>query len=92
MAKLATYFTDFLTEINLREEQRNECKSAQIELRERLSADDELKNTFITTFIQGSYRRQTIIDPPTGKLPDVDVVLVTKIHESDVTKWRKFIL
>ncbi len=83
--KMVTYFNDFLTEIRLTDNQVNELKSAHTTLRDRLMADEDLKDIVVTTFLQGSYRRSTAVRPKQGKRSDVDIVVVTKMDKDEVT-------
>lgn len=81
MSALPTYFTDFLRAIRLDDDLTEELQEAHRELSERLSADGDLKPIFIDTFLQGSYKRATIVDPGAEDLADVDVVVVTGLPE-----------
>lgn len=83
--KMVTYFNDFLKKIRLTDNQVNELKSAHTTLRNRLMADEDLKDIIVTTFLQGSYRRSTAVRPKQGKRSDVDIVVVTKLDKEEVT-------
>ena len=83
--KMVTYFNDFLKNIRLTDNQVNELKSAHTTLRNRLMADEDLKDIIVTTFLQGSYRRSTAVRPKQGKRSDVDIVVVTKLDKEEVT-------
>lgn len=85
MGTLNTYFADFIRAIDLTPEQREDCKNARDKLHEKLSRDERLKELIVKLFIQGSYRRRTIICPDENNNPDVDLVAVTKIDEDDTT-------
>ena len=80
---MTTYFEDFLKEIRLEDEQKDALVSAHTKLRERLGADAKLGEILIGTFLQGSYRRSTIIKPAAGQSSDVDVVVVTSMSEDE---------
>lgn len=82
--ELSSYFNDMLTEIRPPEDLLDRCVEAHTELRETLINDRDLKGVAITTFLQGSYRRSTLIRPVNGSKPDVDVVLVTNL---DPNAW-----
>ena len=82
---MITYFNDFLKNIRLTDNQVNELKSAHTTLRNRLMADDDLKDIIVTTFLQGSYKRATAVRPKHGKRSDVDIVVVTKLDKEQVT-------
>lgn len=82
---MKTYFDDFLKNIRLSEEQKKALVDAHTELRDNLNADASLSNLLVSTFLQGSYRRSTIIKPAAGQSSDVDVVVVTNISEEEYT-------
>ena len=82
--ELNSYFNDMLTAIRPPQDLLDECVEAHTELRKTLLNDPELKEVVVTTFLQGSYRRSTLIRPPEGSKPDVDIVLVTNLNPS---KW-----
>ena len=81
---LPGHFNDFLTNIRLPDDLRDECITAHTELRTRLLADPTVAPIMVTTFLQGSYRRSTITKPQNGSKPDVDVVAVTNL---DPRRW-----
>ncbi|MBQ3426182.1 MAG: nucleotidyltransferase [Clostridia bacterium] len=83
--KLVNYFRDFLKEIRLTDNQIDELKAAHQALRERLMRDEDLSSVIETTFLQGSYRRATAVRPKNGNRSDVDIVVVTKLDNEDVT-------
>ena len=85
MSAIPTYFDDFLEEIRLTRELREECEQAHRDLRMKLHADPILSRIIVSTFLQGSYRRHTGVRPLTDKdHVDVDVVVVTKL---DPRQW-----
>lgn len=81
--KLPTTFSEFLTRIRLTDDQRDDCKTGHKTLRKRLKEDATLSPLIVNTFLQGSYRRATAIKPAAGKRSDVDVIVVTKLHQDD---------
>jgi hypothetical protein len=95
MSALPTYFQDFLKAIRLQEDLRGELQEAHRELTERLDHDTTLKPVLVETFLQGSYKRSTIIDPEEGDQADVDVVVVTglpeRLHPEPATAMDLFI-
>lgn len=97
MAELPTYFTDFLAEIRLSKDQVSELKTAHMTLRERLQADEGLSPILVSTFLQGSYRRSTIVRPAEGKRADVDIIVVTSLDrftnspEQALQRFRPFL-
>jgi len=83
MAILPTKFTDFLHDIRPTKNQRDEMKSGHTLLRDRLNDYSPLSNILVADFLQGSYRRSTAIRPANGSRSDVDIVVVTNLHEDD---------
>jgi len=82
MTAATIYFTDFLSNIRPDATLKQRCAEAHQLLRERLLSDPDLSGNIKTTFLQGSYRRNTLLKPTTGKQADVDVVVLTKFdHE-----------
>ena len=79
--ELPTYFTDFLQDIRPTPDQKADAKTGHKTLRDRLLADKDLSPKIISTFLQGSYRRATLVRPKPDCLADVDVVVVTTITE-----------
>lgn len=79
------HFTDFLSNIRPTEDQKKACKDEHTLLRERLVAEPDLNGVVVTTLLQGSYRRATLVRPPNGERPDVDVVVVTTLSREDLT-------
>ena len=83
--QLPTSFTDFLKHIRLTDSQREDLITGHQTLRTRLLADEKLSQVILATFLQGSYRRHTAVRPANGKRSDVDVIVVTKLAESEFT-------
>ena len=85
--ELTSYFKDFLTDIRLTENQRQDCITGHTTLRARLMGEEYLKekDVIVTTFLQGSYARNTIVRPKSNETPDVDVVVVTRLSEAQFT-------
>lgn len=75
-------FIDFLTEIEPSTSTTAACKSAHSMLRAKLAAHPTYCRIHSSTFLSGSYARDTALRPQTtdGKLrrPDVDIIVVTK--------------
>lgn len=80
-----TYFNDFLSDIRPTESEKDACKEEHTTLRQNLLADPDLKDVVVTTFLQGSYRRATLVRPMGDEQPDVDVVVVTTLSQNDLT-------
>ncbi|MDD5222469.1 MAG: nucleotidyltransferase [bacterium] len=78
-------FDVFMKEIRPTEDQRKDLQSGHRILRERLKADEILKDIIVSDFLQGSYRRSTAIRPKSDLRADVDIVVVTKLAESKFT-------
>lgn len=85
MAKLVSYFDDFLAEIRTTENQRNDCKTGHETLRKRLWEYQDLKPIILDTFLQGSYRRHTAVRPANDTRSDVDVIVVTNLDRNAFT-------
>lgn len=85
MAEIPTYFKEFLQNIRLSSNQVAELKAGHETLRNRLREDSDLKPIIVSTFLQGSYRRATIIKPRAEKRSDIDIVVVTTLPQSDYT-------
>jgi hypothetical protein len=83
--KLPSYFTDFLAEIRLTDNQVDDLITGHKTLRDRLKEDKELSKIIVSTFLQGSYRRATATRPKNGKRSDVDVVVVTNLDKEKYT-------
>ncbi|MBO4915388.1 MAG: nucleotidyltransferase [Oscillospiraceae bacterium] len=90
MSEISTYFSDFISNIRLSSDLENHLKTAHKELRERLKEDEITKDILIESFLQGSYKRATIIKPEDGHRVDVDVIAVTNIDHSVVTPIEAF--
>ena len=82
--ELPSYFNDLLAKIRPTQDTLDECIKAHSELREALMSDPELKGILVTTFLQGSYRRSTMVRPQKSSKADVDIVVVTNL---DSNKW-----
>jgi predicted nucleotidyltransferase len=81
--ELPSYFTDFLNKIRPTSKQRDEMKTGHTTLRSRLNGDKNLAPIIVTDFLQGSYRRSTAIRPKGDNRSDVDIIVVTNLHEDD---------
>jgi hypothetical protein len=81
-----TAFEGFLRNIRLPEELANQCRDEHLRLRGLLLADADLREIIVSTFLQGSYRRDTGTKP-NGEDPhaDVDVVVVTTLDPTRYT-------
>jgi len=80
---LSSDFKTFLSKIRLTPTQKEELKNGHTLLRSRLNSFEELQDIFVSDFLQGSYRRHTAVRPKNGKRSDVDIIVVTKLHESE---------
>jgi predicted nucleotidyltransferase len=81
----SSYFIDFLRNIRPTEAQRQALRDGHIQLRERLDGYEPLKPAVVTTFLQGSYRRSTAVKPAPKRRSDVDIIVVTRLHEDEYT-------
>ncbi|GMU39862.1 MAG: hypothetical protein AMXMBFR23_07280 [Chloroflexota bacterium] len=80
---LPSYFVDFLGNIRLTPTQADACADGHQSLRDRLNKDDRLAPIIVNTFLQGSYKRSTIVKPGPTQASDVDVVVVTRLAQAD---------
>ncbi|ECB9830072.1 nucleotidyltransferase [Listeria monocytogenes] len=85
MAIVNSYFTDFLRNIRLTQNQIKDLARGHNTLRNRILDDDDLSEIIETTFLQGSYKRNTAVKPKGGKRSDVDIIVVTNIDASTLT-------
>ncbi|MDD2229035.1 MAG: nucleotidyltransferase [Candidatus Cloacimonetes bacterium] len=83
--ELKKEFETFVSEIRLTQSQKEDLIKGHNTLRSRLLNYEDLRPIMITTFLQGSYRRHTAVRPKGDKRADVDIVVVTKLHEDDYT-------
>ncbi len=83
--ELPTYFPDFVSAIRPTGSQFDDLRIGHETLRRRLEGDAELRDTVISTFLQGSYRRATAIRPVGDTRADVDVIVVTNLSHQSVT-------
>jgi hypothetical protein len=86
MPPLQSYFDDFIKKVKLQPDLREQLQEAHQDLTERLDADKQLGLILVGTFLQGSYKRSTIIEPDTDAAADVDVVVVTTLDERQFPK------
>ncbi|WP_233597125.1 MULTISPECIES: nucleotidyltransferase [Corallococcus] len=82
---LPTYFIDFLQKIRPTPAQRADMIQGHSLLRKRLQEDTVLVPGFVGMFLQGSYKRRTAVRPKDGNRADVDLVVVTRMKESEFT-------
>lgn len=80
-----TDFDAFLTEIRPTKPQRADLQTGHRTLRGRLADDEQLSKIVVSDFLQGSYRRHTAVRPKKDKRSDVDIIVVTKLAESEYT-------
>ena len=85
MATAPTYFSDFLSNIRLSDNQISDLKTGHSTLRKRLLADEDLAPIIVSTFLQGSYRRSTAVKPKNGNKSDVDIIVVTNLDSENTT-------
>ncbi|HEY1681038.1 MAG TPA: hypothetical protein VGF98_05335 [Candidatus Tumulicola sp.] len=78
-------FKEFLSEIRLPEDLREEAKLAHVDFRAVVESDELLKPIIVDTFLQGSYRRHTGVKPEPGKKADVDIVVVTNLNRNEIS-------
>lgn len=80
---LKTDFRNFLENIRPTEAMRSDLQTGHKTLRDRLNADEELEDVLFSDFLQGSYRRYTAVRPKGEQRSDVDIIVVTKLDESE---------
>jgi hypothetical protein len=79
-------FEGFLKNIRLPEGLANQCRDEHLRLRALLLADPDLRDIIVSTFLQGSYRRDTGTKPNSkDSHADVDVVAVTTLDPTRYT-------
>jgi Second Messenger Oligonucleotide or Dinucleotide Synthetase domain len=83
--ELKSEFEEFLTEIRPTEHQRKDLQTGHKVLRDRLGGDEKLAKIIVGDFLQGSYRRHTAVRPKGDKRADVDIIVVTRLHEAEFT-------
>lgn len=88
--ELKREFDDFLSNIRLTENQIQDLKTGHSTLTKRLSEYEGLKHLIINIFLQGSYKRHTAIRPNNDRRADVDIVVVTNLHEDQYTPKEAF--
>lgn len=84
--KLETSFRLFLQEIALTDPEEKNLKKAHEDLKKNLkeySESSDFKELICSDFIQGSLKRKTCLKARPQKRSDIDVVIVTKLHESE---------
>lgn len=82
---LQSDFEKFLQDIRPTQAMRNDLQKGHKTLRERLNADEKLRPILVSDFLQGSYRRSTAVRPKGDTRSDVDIIVVTKLDESEYT-------
>ncbi|MHB8620452.1 MAG: SMODS domain-containing nucleotidyltransferase [Chloroflexota bacterium] len=72
-------FNAFLSGIRLDGETARRIIQAHSQLSAMIKNDADVKGLIVVVFLQGSYRRNTIVRPDSGHRSDVDVVVVTTL-------------
>lgn len=89
MTIASTAFKTFLANIRLPKDLADQCRDEHLRLRMLLLADPDLREIIVSTFLQGSYRRDTATKPHgEDKHADVDVVVVTTLDPTVYTPDR----
>jgi hypothetical protein len=81
--EMPSYFRDFLNKIRPTKYQQDEMKTGHTTFRSRLNADKDLSAIIVSDFLQGSYRRSTAVRPKGENRSDVDIIVVTNLHEEN---------
>lgn len=80
-------FTELLTDIEPSNTTTSNASSAHNGVREHLEGHDTFSDRWVTSFLSGSYARDTSIRPQTSsdgqEMPDVDIIVVTNFAETD---------
>jgi len=86
--KLNAQFSIFDQNIVLTDDEDEKLKKTKQELQDNLDEYSKRVNTdfdklIIGNFVQGSYQRKTCLKQQEGKLPDIDIVVITKMDEGE---------
>jgi hypothetical protein len=84
--KLEPNFRLFIQNILIGDEESEKLKKAHETLKSNLkeySKDTDFKELIISEFVQGSFKRKTCLKSRENKPADIDVVVVTKMDESE---------
>lgn len=84
--KLNTEFATFNNNIVLTDDEDKKLQKAYQDLKENLeeySKESDFDELIIGDFVQGSYQRKTCLKQQEGKLPDIDVIIITKMDEDE---------
>lgn len=80
-------FTELLTDIEPSPTTTGNASSAHTGVREHLESHETFSDRWVTSFLSGSYARDTSIRPRTSsdgqERPDVDIIVVTNFTEAD---------
>jgi hypothetical protein len=83
--ELKSDFDTFLSEIRPTQSQREDLQTGHKTLRTRLNEDETISKILVSDFLQGSYRRSTAVRPKNDRRSDVDIIVVTKLSETEYT-------
>ncbi|RRH92934.1 nucleotidyltransferase [Mesorhizobium tamadayense] len=80
-------FTELLADIEPSPTTKSHASSGHNGIRDHLRTQEEFKDRYISSFLSGSYARDTSIRPRTSadghERPDVDIIIVTSFETSD---------
>ncbi len=83
-------FTEFLSDIEPSTTTKSNASSAHTALRDFLKDDEDFKNYHVSTFLSGSYKRDTAIRPQKmeneTERPDIDIIVETTHTREDAPK------
>lgn len=91
-------FIDFFSEIEPSPSTKSTCSSAHQALRDKLAGDEIYRDIHVSTYLSGSYARNTALRPRTSngvlRRPDVDIIVITNYSPNDwpsdvITTLRK---
>lgn len=91
--KLRAQFATFDQNIVLTNDEDEKLKKAKQELQDNLDeysrkGESDFDELIIGNFVQGSYQRKTCLKQQEGKLPDIDIVVITKMDEDEFDPAR----
>lgn len=82
---LPSYFKDYLRAIRPTKDQLDDLRTGHKTLRDRLREFEDIREIYISDFLQGSYRRATAVRPAGESRSDVDIIVVTSLDHLSCT-------
>ncbi len=81
MARLESAFAEFISNIEPSEKEKKFAQDAHLPIREYLENDGLFKEYFESSFLYGSYKRNTA----TGNIKDIDIIVLTHFNPEETT-------